>query len=140
VEQFVDDDAGEWKQVSRQIWDFADLGYHENKSSALLQAQLKAAGFTVQSGMADEPTAFVATYGQGKPVIAIRGEFDALPGLSQQALPQRAPVAANAPGHGWGHNLLISGAALAAVAVKRYMAKSHILRTLRYYGTPAEEG
>ena len=80
--------------------------------------------------MADEPTAFVATYGQGKPVIAIRGEFDALPGLSQQALPQRAPVAANAPGHGWGHNLLISGAALAAVAVKRYMAKSHILQTL----------
>jgi aminobenzoyl-glutamate utilization protein B len=140
VEQFVDDNAAEWKQVSKQIWDFAELGYHENKSSALLQAQLKAAGFTVQSGVADEPTAFVATYGQGKPVIAILGEFDALPGLSQQALPRRAPVVANAPGHGCGHNLLGSGAALAAVAVKQYMAKSHIPGTLRYYGTPAEEG
>jgi aminobenzoyl-glutamate utilization protein B len=140
VEQFVDDEAAEWKRVSKQIWDFAELGYHENKSSALLQAQLKAAGFTVQSGVADEPTAFVATYGQGKPVIAILGEFDALPGLSQQALPQRAPVAANAPGHGCGHNLLGSGAALAAVAVKQYTEKSHIPGTLRYYGTPAEEG
>jgi aminobenzoyl-glutamate utilization protein B len=140
VEQFVDDNAAEWKQTSKQIWDFAELGYHEDKSSALLQAQLKAAGFTVQSDVADEPTAFVATYGLGKPVIAILGEFDALPGLSQQALPQRAPVVANAPGHGCGHNLLGSGAALAAVAVKQYMAKNHIQGTLRYYGTPAEEG
>jgi len=90
--------------------------------------------------VADEPTAFIASYGHGKPVIAMLGEFDALPGLSQKPLPQRSPVVPNAPGHGCGHNLLGSGAALAAVAVKEYMAANHIAGTLRYYGTPAEEG
>jgi hypothetical protein len=79
VEKLVEASSANWKQVSKQIWDFAELGYHENKSSALLQAQLKAAGFAVQSGVADEPTAFIASYGEGKPVIAILGEFDALP-------------------------------------------------------------
>jgi len=140
VEQFVDENAANWKQVSKQIWEYAELGYHEEKSSALLQAQLKAAGFTLQSGVADEPTAFIASYGQGKPVIAILGEFDALPGLSQQTSPERAPVVADAPGHGCGHNLLGSGAALAAVAVKKFMEANHVSGTLRYYGTPAEEG
>ena len=140
VEQLVNESAANWKQVSKQIWDYAELGYHENKSSALLQSQLEAAGFRVQSGVADEPTAFIASYGQGKPVIAILGEFDALPGLSQQALPERAPVVAGAPGHACGHNLLGSGAALAAVAVKQYMETNRIPGTLRYYGTPAEEG
>jgi aminobenzoyl-glutamate utilization protein B len=140
VEQLVDENAANWKQVSKQIWDYAELGYHENKSSALLQEQLKSAGFTVEAGVADEPTAFIASYGQGKPVIAILGEFDALPGLSQQTVPERSPVVANAPGHACGHNLLGSGAALAAVAVKQYMEKNHIPGTLRYYGTPAEEG
>jgi len=73
-------------------------------------------------------------------VIGIMGEFDALPGLSQAAVPDRTPVVADAPGHGCGHNLLGSGAALAAVAVKEYMEKNHVAGTLRYYGTPAEEG
>jgi aminobenzoyl-glutamate utilization protein B len=140
VEQIVDQNAANWKQVSKQIWDYAELGYHENKSTAMLQEQLKAAGFTVQSGVADEPTAFIASYGHGKPVIAILGEFDALPGLSQQTVPTREAVIANAPGHACGHNLLGSGAALAAVSVKQYMVANHITGTLRYYGTPAEEG
>ena len=140
VLQYVDQGAANWKQVSRQIWDYAELGYHENKSSTLLQTQLKAAGFNIQSGVADEPTAFIASYGSGKPVIAILAEFDALPGLSQQSSPDRDPVVAGAPGHGCGHNLLGSGAALAAVAVKRYMEANHIAGTLRLYGTPAEEG
>jgi aminobenzoyl-glutamate utilization protein B len=140
LEELVDQNAANWKQVSKQIWDYAELGYHENKSSKLLQEQLKAAGFTVQAGVADEPTSFIASYGQGKPVIAILGEFDALPGLSQQTVATRAPVVANAPGHACGHNLLGSGAALAAVSVKQYMAANHISGTLRYYGTPAEEG
>jgi aminobenzoyl-glutamate utilization protein B len=116
--QLVDAHAANWKQVSKQIWDYAELGYHENKSSTLLQERLKAAGFSVEAGVADEPTAFIASYGQGKPVIAILGEFDALPGLSQKPVPERDPVVAGAPGHGCGHNLLGSGAALAAVAVK----------------------
>jgi aminobenzoyl-glutamate utilization protein B len=137
---YVDQNAANYKAVSKQIWDYAELGYHENKSSTLLQTQLKEAGFTIKTGVADEPTAFIATYGSGSPVIAILGEFDALPGLSQRPEPMRDPVVADAPGHGCGHNLLGSGAALAAVAVKDYMAANHITGTLRYYGTPAEEG
>lgn len=140
VEQLVEKNSSNWKGVSKQIWDYAELGYHESKSSALLQGQLKASGFSLVSGVADEPTSFIASYGQGKPVIAILGEFDALPGLSQQPIPKRSPVLANAPGHGCGHNLLGAGAALAAVAVKDYMVANHIAGTLRYYGTPAEEG
>ena len=138
--KLVDQDAAHWQQVSKQIWDYAELGYHETKSSALLQEQLKAAGFRVQAGVADEPTAFIASYGEGRPVVGILGEFDALPGLSQQPVPQRDPVKAGAPGHGCGLNLLGAGAALAAVALKQYMEASHVAGTLRYYGTPAEEG
>ncbi len=140
VLQLVDKDAAHWQQVSKQIWDYAELGYHETKSSDLLQEQLKAAGFKVQAGVANEPTAFIATYGEGKPVVGILGEFDALPGLSQQTVPTRDPVKAGAPGHGCGHNLLGAGAALAAVALKQYMQANHVVGTLRYYGTPAEEG
>ncbi len=138
--KLVDQDAAHWQQVSKQIWDYAELGYHETKSSELLQEQLKAAGFQVQAGVADEPTAFIASYGEGKPVVGILGEFDALPGLSQQTVPERDPVKVGAPGHGCGHNLLGSGAALAAVSLKQYMEAHHIAGTLRYYGTPAEEG
>jgi aminobenzoyl-glutamate utilization protein B len=136
----VDAHSANYKQVSKQIWGFAELGYHENKSSTLLQTQLKEAGFTLQTGVADEPTGFIASYGSGKPVIAILGEFDALPGLSQQPEATRDPVVAGGAGHACGHNLLGAGAALAAVSVKEYMAKNHIAGTLRYYGTPAEEG
>jgi aminobenzoyl-glutamate utilization protein B len=138
--KLVDANAAQYKQVSKEIWGFAELGYHENKSSTLLQGQLKKAGFTIQAGVADEPTGFIATYGSGKPIIAILGEFDALPGLSQQTIATREPVVSGAPGHACGHNLLGSGAALAAVAVKDFMAEHHTAGTLRYYGTPAEEG
>ena len=140
VAKLVEANSANWKQVSKQIWDLAELGYHENKSSALLQAQLKDAGFSIKIGVANEPTAFVASFGEGKPVIGILGEFDALPGLSQQPVPERAPVTQGGSGHGCGHNLLGSGAALAAVAVKQYMQANHVAGTLRYYGTPAEEG
>ena len=140
LEKLVDENSANWKGVSKQIWAFAELGYHEEKSSLLLQSQLKAAGFSVESGVADEPTGFIASYGQGKPAIAILGEFDALPGLSQQTVPERVPVTQGGSGHACGHNLLGSGAALAAVAVKQYMEANHIGGTLHYYGTPAEEG
>ena len=138
--QLVDQRAAHFSEVSKTIWDYAEVGYQENKSSALLQRELQTAGFRVQAGVADQPTAFVATYGQGEPIIGILGEFDALPGLSQAAVPDRSPVTAEAPGHGCGHNLLGSGAALAAVALKEYMEQNRITGTLRYYGTPAEEG
>ncbi len=140
VIQLVDRDAAHFTAVSKTIWDYAELGYHEQKSSTLLQHELQAAGFDVKAGVADEPTAFVASYGHGTPVIGIMGEFDALPGLSQAATPDRNPLTDGAPGHGCGHNLLGSGAALAVVALKSYMESNHVGGTLRYYGTPAEEG
>ena len=140
IESLVDRHSAQYTQASHAIWEYAELGYHEDKSSALLQRDLKEAGFRIEAGVADEPTAFIATYGQGSPIIAILGEFDALPGLSQAAVPDRNPVAAAGPGHGCGHNLLGSGAALAAVALKEYMEANRVAGTLRYYGTPAEEG
>jgi aminobenzoyl-glutamate utilization protein B len=138
--RLVDQHAAHYATVSRTIWEWAEPGYHEDKSSALLQKELAAAGFKVQAGVADEPTAFVASFGEGSPIIGVMGEFDSLPGLSQAAVPDRTPVVQGGNGHACGHNLLGSGSALAAVAIKEYMEKNHVKGTLRYYGTPAEEG
>jgi len=132
--------ADRFGTISRQIWESPELGYHENKSSALLQQELKANGFEVRAGVAGMPTAFIATFGSGKPVIALMGEFDALPGMSQKEEPVIDPVQAGAPGHACGHNLLGSASALAAVAIKEEMQARALKGTLRYYGTPAEEG
>ena len=123
-------------QLSRQIWELAEVGYKEEKSSALLHAELRRAGFTVETGTGGIPTAFVATYGSGKPVIGLMAEYDALPGLSQEDTPKRAPRVANAPGHGCGHNLLGAGSVLAAIALKEQGFRG----TLKVFGTPAEEG
>src|SRR6202021_3144872 len=98
--------ADRFGAVSRQVGEAAELGFHETKSSALLQQELTANGFQVQAGVANMPTAFTATFGSGKPVIVIMGEFDALPGLSQKDVPSLTPVQAGSPGHGCGHNLL----------------------------------
>jgi aminobenzoyl-glutamate utilization protein B len=140
IKGLVDRHSARHVEISKTIWEYAEVGYQEVKSSVLLQRHLKEAGFRVEAGLADEPTAFVATYGQGKPVIGILGEFDALPGLSQAAVAARSPVTAGAPGHGCGHNLIGAGAALAAVALKEYMETNRVAGTLRFYGTPAEEG
>lgn len=140
VLQSVDHHAAQYGEVSKQIWSYAELGFAETKSSALLQRQLKDAGFTLQTGVADMPTAFTASFGSGKPVIGILGEFDALPGLSQDVSAERKPVTNGAPGHACGHNLLGSGSALAAVAVKEYLQANKLPGTVRFYGTPAEEG
>jgi len=139
VLQRIEAKRATYADVAKQIWSFAEVGYQEEKSSALLQQQLQAAGFSVTPRVADIPTAFVATFGSGKLVIGIIGEYDALPGLSQQSTSQRSPVNENAPGHGCGHNLLGTGSLAAAIAVKEWLAAGHP-GTLRYYGTPAEEG
>jgi aminobenzoyl-glutamate utilization protein B len=137
----IDSKRETYAGIAKEIWGFAEVGYQEQKSSALLQQQLRAAGFTVKAGVAEIPTAFVATFGSGKPVIAIIGEFDALPGLSQEAqTPNHHAIEENAPGHGCGHNLLGTGALASAIAVKEWLAASGHSGTLRYYGTPAEEG
>src|SRR5579862_4237569 len=132
--------ADHFGQVSRQIWETAELGFHESKSSALLQQGLRANGFEINASVAGMPTGFVASFGSGKPVIALMGEFDALPGLSQKDSPAQSAVQNGAPGHGCGHNLLGSASALAAVAVKEEMQARGLKGTIRYYGTPAEEG
>ncbi len=126
--------------ISRQIWEHPELGFHETVSSNLLQQELRANGFTVEAGVAGMPTAFTASWGSGKPVIVLLGEFDALPGLSQKDQPTQEPLTPGAPGHGCGHNLLGSASALAAVAVKEEMQARGLHGTLRYYGAPAEEG
>jgi aminobenzoyl-glutamate utilization protein B len=140
VIESLDRRSQEYVEVATSIWNFAELGYLETRSSALLQQKLSAAGFAVRAGVADIPTAFVASYGSGKPVIAFVGEFDALPGLSQAAVPERRPIAAGAPGHGCGHNLLGTASMAAAIAVKDWMASTGRAGTVRFYGTPAEEG
>ncbi|HEV8147651.1 MAG TPA: hypothetical protein VGP79_14775, partial [Bryobacteraceae bacterium] len=89
MRDFIDSRAAHFGDVSRKIWEWAEVGYKETQSSALLQSELRSAGFRVQAGVADMPTAFTATFGEGKPMIAILGEFDALPGLSQEASPDR---------------------------------------------------
>ncbi|PZU72246.1 MAG: amidohydrolase [Brevundimonas sp.] len=123
-----------------EIWKFAELGYQETQSTALLQGQLRDAGFTVTPGIAGEPTAFLASYKSGDgPVIAILAEYDALPGLSQTLSPVQQSAGAPA-GHGCGHNLFGAASVQAAIAVKDWMAANNIKGELRVYGTPAEEG
>ena len=126
--------------IAKQIWGFAEVGYQEQRSSALLQSELRTAGFTVKSGVAGIPTAFVAEYGSGKPVIGIIGEFDALPGLSQDAAPAQKALIAGGPGHGCGHHLFGTASTAAAISVKAWLQANHKSGTLRFYGTPAEEG
>jgi aminobenzoyl-glutamate utilization protein B len=130
----------QYAATAHQIWEHAEVGFQEQKSSALLQALLKEAGFDVKSGVAGMPTAFIGSYGSGSPVVAIIGEFDALPGLSQAATPARQPITDGAAGHGCGHHLFGTASAAAAIAVKNWMTASSVKGTLRFYGTPAEEG
>jgi aminobenzoyl-glutamate utilization protein B len=140
VLQKVDSRAQHFGELSRQIWEFAEVGYKETKSSALLISELRGAGFQIRDNIAGIPTAFTATWGQGKPVIGIMGEYDALPGLSQEEIPEKRPRAAGSRGHGCGHNLLGVGAALATVTVKEFLTQKRMPGTIRFYGTPAEEG
>lgn len=116
----IDAKARVYSDVAMKIWSFAEVGYQETRSSALLQEQLKAAGFTINAGVAEIPTAFVATWGSGTPVVGIVGEFDALPGLSQAATPERKAIVENAPGHGCGHHLFGTASTAAAIAVREW--------------------
>jgi aminobenzoyl-glutamate utilization protein B len=127
-------------RVSDAIWSYAELGMQEFKSSKLLADTLEEAGFTVERGAAGMPTCFVATYGEGKPVIGILGEFDALPMLSQKGrIPVQDPVIPGAPGHGCGHNTMCTAAAAAAIAVKEAMDRYGFPGTIKVFGSPAEE-
>ncbi|MFN0022362.1 MAG: amidohydrolase [Parvularculaceae bacterium] len=126
--------------VAGKLWEYAEVGYKEEKSSALLQDRLKAEGFAVTPGVAGIPTAFMASWGKGGPVIAILAEFDALPGINQDRSANRAPVSGKPAGHACGHNLFGAGSLGAAIAVKAWLEETKTPGTIRLYGTPAEEG
>ena len=136
---WIDENESRIIEVSDKIWEFAELGLQEFKSSALLAEELTKAGFKVEMGVAGMPTAFVATHGSGRPVIGVMGEYDALPGLSQKAVPTKEPLVEGAPGHGCGHNIHGTSGMAGATAAKVAMEKAGIKGTLRFFGTPAEE-
>ena len=129
-----------FEQVAMKIWDWAEVGYQEYKSSELLQSELAAHGFTITKGVADIPTAFIAEYSNGGPVIGILGEFDALPGLMQTASPFKEIKEDVNAGHACGHHMFGAASAWAAVTVKEWLVKTKTKGTVRFYGTPAEEG
>jgi len=126
--------------LAHALWEYAEVGYREEKSSERLQEELEDAGFEIQAGVAGIPTAFVASYGEGEPVIGILAEFDALPGINQAAVPRRSPVEDKAAGHACGHNLFGAGSVGAAIAVGHWLEETGHAGTVRLYGTPAEEG
>jgi len=136
----IEEHKDSYSHIAQEIWNWAELGYQEEKSSALLQKTLQEAGFKIEKGVAEIPTAFVASYGSGKPIIGILGEYDALPGISQQAIPEKKAVEEGGTGHACGHHLFGTASAAAAIAVKDWMQKSGNKGTIRFYGTPAEEG
>ena len=125
--------------ISDKIWANAEIAFQETESSKLLADYAEANGFTVERGVANIPTAFIATYGEGKPVISVLGEFDALPGISQKAQPTKEPLEAGAAGHGCGHNLFGTASLGAAIAVKEMIEAGEIKGTVKFIGTPAEE-
>ena len=126
-------------KISDTIWEYAELGMQEFKSSKLLADTLEEAGFTVERGVAGMPTCFVASYGSGKPVIGILGEYDALPMISQKGRgTTQDPLVEGAPGHGCGHNTMCTAAAAAAIAVKEAMDKHGFQGTIKVFGSPAE--
>jgi aminobenzoyl-glutamate utilization protein B len=125
--------------LSDKVWALAETAFEENESAKLLADYAEEQGFKVERGVAGIPTAFVATYGTGKPVISVLGEFDALPGISQKAEPEKASLKEGAAGHGCGHNLFGVGSLGAAIAIKELIEKGEFKGTIKFIGTPSEE-
>jgi aminobenzoyl-glutamate utilization protein B len=137
---WLDSTSPRWTDVSEKIWGFSETALKETKSAALLADVLQKEGFQVTRGVAEMPTAFVASAGSGAPVVGILAEYDALPGLSQVGgLSKKTPLVAGAPGHGCGHNLLGTAAVAAAIAANRERIAAKLPGTIRVFGTPAEE-
>jgi aminobenzoyl-glutamate utilization protein B len=129
-----------YKKIALNIWEYAEVGFKENKSSSLLQNTLNNNGFTVEAGVAGMPTAFVATYGNGKPVIGILAEYDALPGLAQEAVPEKKIIENKEAGHGCGHHLFGTASVAAGIEIKKLIEAGKLQGTIKVYGCPAEEG
>ena len=127
------------REISDKIWGYAELGFVEFKSSKLLADELEKHDFKVERGVAEIPTAFVGTWGKGKPVIGVMGEYDALPGLSQKAVPHKDLIKSRAPGHGCGHNIHGTSALGGVIALKHAIDEMGMPGTVKFFGCPAEE-
>ncbi|MEK8127985.1 amidohydrolase [Paenibacillus filicis] len=136
---WLEENKSTFEELALQIWDRPEVAYTEAFASHLQSSVLREAGFSIQSSVGGVPTAFVAEYGSGKPVIGILGEFDALPGLSQKVSAVQEAVTPNGPGHGCGHNLLGTAGLAAAIALQQSIDAEGLTGTVRYYGCPAEE-
>lgn len=136
----LDSRQTQYAQTAHRIWDLAELGFMEKESTEILQAELRKAGFQIETGVAGMPTSFIATWGSGKPVIGFLAEYDALPGVSQAAVPVQQANPATHNGHACGHHLFGTGSVAAAIAVKEWLESTKTPGTIRLYGTPAEEG
>ena len=131
--------SSELTKLSDNIWEAAEVAFREEKSAEYLINYAKDNGLKIEKGLAGMPTAFTASYGEGKPVIGIIGEFDALPGLSQETVPYSSKLVEGGAGHGCGHNLFGTASLGAAVAIKELIEKGDIKGTVKFFGTPAEE-
>jgi len=141
LDEIINSNKNSFQKIALEIWDLAELGYLENESSKLLSDELEANGFTIKKGVAGIPTSFIAEYNNGGPVIGILGEFDALPGLAQTNSPFKEIADNNTgAGHACGHHLFGAASAWAAVTIKQWIEQNNIKGTIRFYGTPAEEG
>ena len=140
VARFLEARTERLSDLAMKIWDLAELGYMETRSAELLASELEGAGFEVERGVAGIPTAFVATFGKGDPVIGILGEYDALPGINQDRVPHRQPIEGKGGGHACGHNLFGTASVAAAMAAAEWLRETGSEGTIRFYGTPAEEG
>ncbi len=139
VIESVNTHSAELIDIANKIWAAEETAFNETQSAKLLADYAEANGFKVERGVAEIPTAFVATYGSGSPVIGILGEFDALPGLSQKTVPVKDPLHAGAPGHGCGHNLFGTASLGAAISIKEMIEQGKLKGTIKFFGTPAEE-
>jgi len=137
--EWIDKNRERLIEISDEIWEYAELGFVEFKSAKLLADELESHGFEVERGVAGIPTAFVATWGDGKPVIGINGEYDALPGISNKTVPRQAPLVGGAPGHGCSHNIHGVSGLGGALGLKAAMEVEAIPGTIKYFGCPAEE-
>lgn len=140
VIDYINDNYDTYDKLQKEIWNYSEVGFQEIKSSKALQNHLASNGFKITDGIAGEPTAFIAEYGSGKPVIGIVAEFDALPGLSQDTVPYRKERFENKPGHGCGHNLFGVASSAAGIAIAKWLKETGTQGTVRVYGSPAEEG
>ena len=135
----IENHESEIIKISDKIWELAELAFNEYESSKILSDYAEKNGFIVEKGVAGMPTAFVASYGSGKPVISVLGEFDALPGLSQNTTPNKNPVIEGGSGHGCGHNMFGAASLASAIAIKEQIESGDIKGTIKFFGTPSEE-